>query len=372
MRDYIELLLGEETTQLFDSYGRPLRHLRISVTGRCNFNCFFCHAEGYTVPPNKDLELSVEEFSVIAEAAKRVGFVDYKLTGGEPLIREDIGEIIDIFASVGGRVSITTNGSLLVERLKKLDSDKLDHINVSLNSLDREKFKKITGADMLDKVIEGIYTAYEAGHRIKINFVLLRGLNDNEVEKIVNFASNYAFRLQIIELHPVGKAKGGVFAKHHNTISHVYDVLKDRIVKVRYRSGLHARPILVLDNGLEVELVLPVKNPIFCSRCTRMRLTWDGKLLPCLSWEGSPPVDVREYMYNAQDFEDKVLRVVEAFQRANRLRRPHHMYTLTTKDALRTKRYTMRLGLPKSDGILLFVGDNGQSHLKKYLMEWND
>ena len=366
------VLKEREITQLFDSYGRPLRYLRISITGRCNFNCFFCHAEGCTTPPNKDLELNLEEFRVVAEAAKRVGFVDYKLTGGEPLIREDIGEIVNVFASVGGRVSITTNGSFLIERLKTLDSSKLDHINVSLNSLDKEKFKKITGVNMLDKVVEGIRAAYEAGHRIKINFVMLKGLNDNEIEGMVEFASRYAFRLQIIELHPVGKAKGEIFARHYNAVSHVYDILKNRIVKVRYRSGLHARPILVLDNGFEIELVLPVKNPIFCSRCTRMRLTWDGKLLPCLSWEGSPPVDVREYMYNAQDFEDKVLRVVEAFQRANRLRRPHHMYTLTTKDVLKTKRYTMRLGLPKSDGMLLFVGDNGQSHLKKYLMEWND
>lgn len=364
--------MGEETTQLFDSYGRPLRHLRISVTGRCNFNCFFCHAEGYTAPPNKDLELSLEEFRVVAEAAKRVGFIDYKLTGGEPLIRDDIGEIVDIFASVGGRVSITTNGSFLVKRLKVLDPGKLDHINVSLNSLDREKFKKITGVDVLDKVVEGIRAAYEAGHRIKINFVVLKGLNDNEIEKIVDFASKYAFRLQVIELHPVGRAKGEIFSKHHGVASHVYNVLKNRVVRVRYRSGLHARPILVLDNGFEVELVLPVKNPIFCSRCTRMRLTWDGKLLPCLSWEGDPPVDIREYMRGAQSFEDKVSRVVEAFRKANRFRRPNHMYTLTTKDAPVIVKYTMRLGLPKSNGTLLFVGDSGRSHLEKYLMEWNN
>ena len=346
--------------------------MRISVTGRCNFKCFFCHAEGYTALPNKDLELNLEEFRVVAEAAKRVGFVDYKLTGGEPLIREDIGEIVNIFASVGGRVSITTNGSFLIERLKTLDPDKLDHINVSLNSLDKEKFKKITGVDMLDKVVEGIRAAYEAGHRIKINFVVLKGLNDDEIEGIVNFASRYAFRLQIIELHPIGKAKGEIFVRHHNAVSHVYDILKNRIVKVKYRSGLHARPILVLDNGFEIELVLPVKNPIFCSRCTRMRLTWDGKLLPCLSWEGEPPVDIREYMYGAESFEDKVLRVVEAFRRANKFRRPNHMYTLTTKGVPKTTKYTMRLGLPKNNGMLLFIGESGRSHLEKYLMEWSD
>jgi len=355
---------------LFDAYGRPLTHLRVMVTWRCNYRCFFCHSEGYDARGGAE-EVSVEEVSAIAAAGRRVGVYDYKLTGGEPLLRRDIVDIVKAVMEYGGRprVSITTNGSLLAGLAGRLAEAGVDHVNVSLHALEPGLYRRITGVDMLDRVVEGVRRAWEHGLRVKANFVLLRGVNEGQLIPVLEFAERYCYRLQVIELYPVGRAASG-FTEYHLPGTYVYSVLRDRVRRVRYRLGLHTRPILVLDDGFEVEVVLPVKNAAFCARCSRARVTWDAKLVPCLNWSGEY-VDLRELWRGCRGFEEMVDAVVEGFRRLMRLRKPYTLYT-RSDGYIPVRPRTLRLGLPKRDGTLLFTGARGREHLERLLEEWRD
>ncbi len=354
---------------LFDSYGRPLTNVRLMVTWRCNFNCFFCHREGYGV--ERGDELTVEEVSIISEAAARLGIRYFKVTGGEPLVRNDIVEIVKAIHEYGGRpyISITTNGSLL-SRYAPLLAGYLNHVNVSVHSLKRERFRKITGVDALESVLKGLRAAVDNGLRLKINVVVLKGLNEDEIEDFIELAGKLNARLQLIELHPVGEGKKA-FSSYHVPYTEVVRMLEARASKVRFRLGLHSRPIFVLDNGVEVEVVGPVGNFVFCSACTRVRVTFDGKLLPCLNWRAQPPVDLRSMVSMARSWEEKVLKAIDAFKLVNKFRRPGYMWSrfYTSPPPHRFKLY--RLGLPKSDGRLVFTGPRADELLRRLLEMWD-
>ncbi len=355
---------------LFDAYGRPLTHLRLMVTWRCNYRCFFCHSEGYEARGG-GREIGVDEVAVVAEAASRIGVNDYKLTGGEPLLRRDIVELVEAIMEHGGRprVSITTNGSLLAGVAARLAEGGVDHVNVSLHAMSPELYRRITGVDALDRVVEGVREAWSHGLRVKVNFVLLRGVNEDELLKVLDFAERYCYRLQVIELYPVGRAVRG-FEEYYLPGTYVYRVLEGRVDRVRYRLGLHTRPILILDDGFEVEVVLPVKNAAFCARCSRARVTWDAKLTPCLNWSGEY-IDLRREWRGCTGFEERVEKTVEAFKRLLALRRPYTLYT-RGDGYIPVKPRTLRLGLPKRDGTLLFTGPSGAQHLERLLEEWRD
>ncbi len=352
---------------LFDSYGRPLTNLRIMVTGRCNFRCFFCHMEGYKRGVE---ELTLEEIAVIAEAASRLEIRYFKLTGGEPLLRDDIVEIVETIHEHSRKayISVTTNGSRLKYYASKLAAY-VEHVNVSLHSLRPHVFQKITGVNALNDVLEGLEEAYQHGMRIKINMVVLKGLNDNELWDFVKLAEKYNARLQLIELHPVGDGST-VFDKYHLPYVEVLEKLKPRVAKVKVRTGLHARPVLVLDNGVEVEVVGPVGNYMFCSACTRVRITYDGKVIPCLNWRGEP-LDLRAAIQKASTWEEKVKKAIEVLRKANRLRRPNFMWPLTTNVQPPRRSRIMRLGLPKSDGRLVFTGARADRFYKLTVLEWD-
>ncbi len=349
---------------LVDRYGRPLTNIRLAVTSLCNFRCFFCHMEGLesVTPQHADIRY----VEALATAARRLGVESFKLTGGEPLLHPRIVDVVHVIRSLGMKVSITTNGYYLADYASKLAEEGVDHINVSLHSLHREVFRKITGVDALEKVVEGVKAASSLGLRVKLNFVVLRGLNEQELDKLIEFASRYAYRLQVIELHPVGKG-GDVFSEYHVPDTEVIRKLAKRCSRVRVRRDLHNRPILVLDNGLEVEIVGPVGNWSFCAACTRIRAGPDGTLIPCLNWDG-PPVSVSGCM-SLPSFEDMVECVAEGLRKVNTLRRPSYLPCIEKTPRLTRRIRSMRLGLPKPSGALHYTKSR-RDHFKLYLEEF--
>ncbi len=357
---------------LIDRYGRPLTNLRVMVTGRCNFRCFFCHMEGYREGVERD-ELSLREVELLAEAGERAGIKSYKVTGGEPTLRNDLGEIVSTLASHGAYVSLTTNASLLDRHLDRLAEAGIGHINISLHSLRPNRFKAITGYSGFDRVYRNTLEAAKLVP-VKINVVVLRGLNEDEVEDFVELAARLNAKLQFIELHPVGKARRGeVFQNHYLPWFTVLSRLRDRVERIEYRYGLHNRPLLVLDNGVRVELVGPVGNPLFCAACTRIRVSYDFKLIPCLNWRGEP-VDVRRMVVESEKRgENPVDAVLEALRMVVDQREPYYKCQYSPRGgvvAFRRPWRTARLGMPKKGGRLVFTGPRADKHLSLYLEEW--
>jgi cyclic pyranopterin phosphate synthase len=257
---------------LKDPFDRPVSNIRISVTPRCNLNCIYCHREG-EVKPEK--ELSKEEIAEILRVAAKFGIRSVKFTGGEPLLREDI---VDIVRSVppGMESSMTTNGTLLARYAKDLKAAGMKRVNVSLDSVNHETYKKITGRDDLDKVFAGIKAALEAGLTpIKINMVVLKGINDHEIDDFLSYIrGNRDLILQLIELMDFNNCD------HHSQLNGLEDSLAARSKTIITRR-MHHRKKYCLD-GAEVEVVRPRHNSEFCKFCNRLRVTSDGKLKPCL------------------------------------------------------------------------------------------
>jgi cyclic pyranopterin phosphate synthase len=257
---------------LTDTYGRAVTNLRVSITQRCNLNCIYCHAEGERSP---EAELSLDDIREILRVAAKLGMRSVKFTGGEPLIR---GDILDIVRAVpeGLESSMTTNGILLAGYAGDLKDAGLSRINVSLDSLDPECFREITGHDRLSDVLAGIEAALQAGLTpIKLNMVILKGINEDEVEAFLKYVrGNRDLILQLIELMDLGSCTS------HAEINRLEEDLATRSRIILTRRMHHRRKYCV--DGAEVEVVRPRHNTEFCAFCNRLRVTSDGKLKPCL------------------------------------------------------------------------------------------
>lgn len=308
-----------------DRYGRPLLNARFAITLRCNFNCIFCHREG---AGPVDSELSYNELGVIAEALSRVGIRKFKVTGGEPLLREDILYVIKAIREFGkgDDISLTTNGYYLRERIGGLVDAGLSRINVSLHTLNPEKFRVIVGVNGLVRVIDSIREALSYNlSKIKVNTVVLRGLNDNELWDIVRFAEGLGIHVQFIELHPVGRGKD-VFSNYFTSINKFLEELNDVASKVLVRGELHNRPIYQLPSGITVEVVRPVMNPLFCAGCSRIRVTPDGSLTPCLN--SSVRIPLKDIIKSGLSRDEKIGEIVKVVLSVNNLRKPSVMWPL--------------------------------------------
>ena len=270
---------------LVDRFGRPVDGLRISVTDACNFACIYCHREGVQATGRPAREpWRPEEFGRVMRVAARLGITKVKLTGGEPLLRPDIADIVAEIAAVPGvsDLSMTTNGSLLADLAYELAEAGLRRVNVSLDTLDRTTFRAITGRDALPRVLAGIEAALDAGLRpLKLNMVLLRGLNEREVWRLVEFARERGAILQVIELVKAPGMPEAFYKARHADLADLEAELAGRAVRV-VRRQLQNRPKFFLLDGAEVELVRPVHNSSFCAKCRRLRLTADGRLKLCL------------------------------------------------------------------------------------------
>lgn len=264
-----------------DNYGRPTTSLRISITQNCDLNCFYCHNEGCE---KEDGEMTANEIAEIVEIGTEFGVEKVKITGGEPLLRDDLTEIIRDISKLNIKdVSITTNGVKLEEKVEDLANAGLDRANVSLDTLNSETYEKITGKPVLDRVLEGIDSALAAGlHPIKLNTLVLDGINDGEeIEQLMSYSLNRGTILQLIELEKVLPENQKIYEKYHKSLDPIEEKIRKRADDVDTRWLMQARR-KYLFNGGEIEIVNPMHNSEFCKYCTRLRMTSGGYLKPCL------------------------------------------------------------------------------------------
>lgn len=271
---------------LVDGYKRPIKDLRISVTDRCNFRCVYCmpHDE-YEWIDKKEI-LTFEEITRLARLFARLGVDKIRLTGGEPLMRRNLELLIAQLSSIEGikDICVTTNGSLLADKVAGFKAAGLKRINVSVDTLKPEKFKEICKRGDLDKVLEGLFAAQKQGlHPIKVNAVIERGVNDDDIVELVEFSRENGFFMRFIEYMDVGNTNSWTSEKLVSK--------KEIVEKINARFPLRevgrengSAPAVdyeFVDGRGEVGIVASVTEP-FCSTCNRARLTADGKLVTCL------------------------------------------------------------------------------------------
>ena len=306
---------------MIDRYGRPIEDLRVTLTHVCNFSCFFCHMEGED--RLQEGPLTPEEIALVAKVSMEFGVKSVKLTGGEPTLRRDLIQIIKMLKEIGIKeVSMTTNGVLLSSLAYKLKEAGLDRVNISLHALDKELFKEITNVDALDKVIEGIKAAIEAGLRpVKLNFVVTRK-NLSQLNKIIEFAENIGVdELRLIELHPVGLGKDAF--QYHVDLKNIEELISKRADKIEIRKK-HFRPRYYVGN-LVIEIVKPYANPLFCAGCDRIRLTADGKLKTCL-YRQDKEIDIMDILRGNYTEEEKIELLRQAFEIGIAIREPNFKF----------------------------------------------
>ncbi|MHC1576978.1 MAG: GTP 3',8-cyclase MoaA [Methanosarcinaceae archaeon] len=261
---------------LTDTYGRTIKSLRMSITNRCNLDCIYCHNEGDT---GNGKEMSVETISNIVNVAAGFGVNKIKFSGGEPLVRRDFEDIISSLPPMKD-ISVTTNGTLLSSRAQDLKDAGLDRVNISLDSLDPEKYQWITNTkpSHLNDVLDGIHSAIDAGLTpVKLNMVMLHGINDTQLDDMLEFTKEYNgdIILQLIQLMDVKDV-----SQYQVDANAIEQGLAKRADDIRVRQMHHRKKYII--GGAEVEFVRPVDNTEFCANCNRLRVTADGKLKPCL------------------------------------------------------------------------------------------
>jgi GTP 3',8-cyclase len=300
---------------LTDPFGRLVTSLRISVTQRCNLACFFCHREG---EHNSHGEMTPEEIKVLVKLASELGVLKVKITGGEPLMREDLIEVIRNISPSVQEISMTTNALLLLpEKAEKLKSVGLKRVNISLHSLKHDALEKIAGVDCLERVEAGITAALNAGLKpIKLNFVVMKGLNSGEIPAMLRLSAETGAILQLIEYQ---RLERGV--ERWNDLYYDLTSLEDQwereAVKI-VEQEMHRRKRYTLPDGAIVEIVRPIHNTVFCTNCNRLRLTSDGRLKPCLMRDDNL-VPVVQLIRGCAPKE----KLEEAFRQATSLRIPY-------------------------------------------------
>lgn len=306
---------------LRDNCGRPLLNLRISITQRCNNRCAYCHREGEVQRANRSAEfMSVEEIVQIAKIALGLGISRIKLTGGEPLMRSDLAEIVAGIAGLSGLrdLSLTTNGLLFAGGMaKKLRNCGLKRVNISLPSLNPETYQKLTDGK-LETALFGIKAAIEAKYSpVKLNMVVLKDVNVTDVPSLIEFAGQNNIVLQLIELDPVN-VSNNYYKEHHRDLDEQEALLKAKAISIEKRPFMHNRLIYHLPNAT-VEVVKPIENTDFCMHCTRLRVTSDGKLKPCLM-RNDNLTDILTPIRQGATVEE----LKQLFLKANNLREPYN------------------------------------------------
>lgn len=264
-----------------DKFERPIISLRITLTNRCNVNCVYCHHDGMV---SSKQEMTADELYTICKIAKNLGVKKIRLSGGEPLIRKDIVEIVEKISSLGFKdISMTTNGTLLEKYAQGLKDAGLDRVNVSLDTLNRETYEFITHKDYLESAKSGILKAVEVGlYPVKINMVIMKDINQNEVKDMFKFCKENNMVLQLIELIESENCDDDKFsAEYHYKLEMIEERLSDIADEVHERKFMQGRKKYYIDGG-EIEVVKPVDNSTFCANCSRLRITPDGKIKPCL------------------------------------------------------------------------------------------
>ncbi|USS39943.1 GTP 3',8-cyclase MoaA [Thermococcus aggregans] len=303
---------------LVDRFGRPVTNLRISLTSECNLKCFYCHREGQDFSFR---EMTPEEIERIVRIASKLGIKKVKLTGGEPTIRKDIVEIVRRIRPYVEDLSMTTNGTTMKTLAEPLKEAGLDRVNISLDTLDRKKYKEITGFDVLPQVLEGIEKAIKLFHPVKLNMVVMRGLNDDEIWDMINYAAQKKAILQLIEIEvPREMENSWFFKKYFYPLKPLEEKFEELAVEIRERKMHRRRKYFIpTEYGIaEVEVVRSMHNTVFCANCNRIRLTSTGHLKTCLLRKNDLIDIVTPIRNNASDEE-----LIEIFKKAVLMREPY-------------------------------------------------
>ena len=285
-------------SKLIDNYGRIAKKLRVSVTDRCNMRCGYCMPKNNTKWFDSTEVLSFEEIIRLSSIFANLGVEKIRITGGEPLVRPLIENLIKSIAKIPHikSIGLTTNGLLLSDSVKKLKSSGLNSVNISLDSFKEDRFKMMTGINGLDKVLSSIQKAKDAGLDVKINTVVVRGWNDDEVVEFANFARHTGITVRFIEFMPLDGtgiwrsdlvfSKKEMIEKLESNIGKVFPVLEQEI-------SAPAKLYSFSDRIGTVGFIPSVSEP-FCNQCDRIRLTSDGRFLTCLF--ESPGYDIKSYL----------------------------------------------------------------------------
>jgi GTP 3',8-cyclase len=320
---------------LIDAYKRPVRDLRISVTDRCNFRCSYCMPlDKYEWIDKKEI-LTFEEITRLATLFVGLGVEKIRLTGGEPLVRQNLDRLVGKLSAIQGLkdLCLTTNGALLGEKIQSLKLAGLRRINVSLDCLDPDKFRQITKRGDLDKVLEGIFAAQSHGlYPIKLNAVIERGVNDEDILPLVEFSRQHGFAMRFIEYMDVGNA--------NNWTSERLVPKKEMIAKIHSRYPLKevgraqgSAPSVdyeFVDGRGDIGVIASVTEP-FCSSCTRARITADGKIVTCLFSETGH--DIKALLRSGAS-DEEILKLLGSIWRTRADR-----YSLDRLEALRSTNY---------------------------------
>ena len=282
---------------LRDSYNRALKDLRISVTDRCNFRCSYCMPlDEYEWIDKKEI-LTFEEIARLARLFVGLGVEKIRLTGGEPLVRQDLPRLIEKLSAIAGLqdLCLTTNGALLAERIDALHQAGLCRINISVDTLDADKFKRMTKRGDLTKVLEGIFAAQRTGLApIKLNAVVERGVNDDDILPLVEFSRAHGFGMRFIEYMDVGNSNNWTSTKlvsKKEIIETIHARYPLREVG-RHQGSAPSVDYEFVDGHGDIGVIASVTEP-FCSSCTRIRLTADGKIVACLFSQAGYDVKAR-------------------------------------------------------------------------------
>ncbi|WP_350333702.1 GTP 3',8-cyclase MoaA [Coralliovum pocilloporae] len=281
---------------MIDPFGRAVTYLRVSVTDRCDFRCVYCMSEHMTFLPKKEV-LSLEELERVCSAFIEKGVRKLRITGGEPLVRKNI---MSLFRQLGSHIdtgaleelTVTTNGSQLAKYATELYDCGVRRINVSIDTLDHDKFKTVTRWGNLGRVLEGLQAAKEAGLQVKLNAVALKEVNHQELPQMIEWAHGQGYDFTVIETMPLGEIEGDR-TDQYLPLSQVRDELSERwtLNDIPYKTGGPARYVEIKETGGRLGFITPMTHN-FCESCNRVRLTCTGTLYMCLGQEDAK--DLRE------------------------------------------------------------------------------
>ncbi len=299
---------------LIDSFGREIDYLRLSVTDRCDFRCTYCMAEDMTFLPRKEV-LSIEELERVAQIFVTLGVAKIRITGGEPLIRRGVDQLLMTLGNMPGlrELALTTNGSQLKQRAQVLRDAGVNSVNISLDTLEASKFRLLTRTGDLAAVLAGVDAAIAAGfERIRLNAVILRGQNDNDILPLTNFAVDKGIDIAFIEEMPLGQVNTAGKPLEFVASSEISTLLESHYRLTPLASDKQAGPARYWQLGntaSRLGLISPHSNN-FCASCNRLRVTAEGRLLLCLGNEHS--ISLRDYLRRGDSDNDLAEHILRA------------------------------------------------------------
>lgn len=289
---------------MIDNYGRKINYLRVSLTDKCNLRCIYCMPEVCPKSNEETYHLKINEVLKVVNAASKLGVEKIRYTGGEPLVVKDIDKLIYETNKIGKikDIAITTNGILLEEMIYELKIAGLNKINISLDTLKSDRYKKITRGGELNKVFKALEKCLSLGFKsIKINTVLLKGINDDEIRDFINLTKKYSIHVRFIELMPLGES-----IKYYDKFSMTSREILERFPELICEAGneTSTAELYKLKNAVgKVGFISPLSCK-FCDSCNKIRLTSEGKIKPCL--HSDEEIDIMPYLDNEKELLDKI------------------------------------------------------------------